>query len=69
MMARYSRRSSRIAKSELVRRTAFQTRAETIVAPAGYIDGFYNPRRSHSALGFISPTQFERSVARQTAFR
>jgi putative transposase len=54
-------------KSELVWRTAFQTRAEAIGALARYIDGFYNPRRRHSALGFISPTQFERSIAHQTA--
>ncbi len=32
-------------KSELVWRTAFQTRAEATVALARYIDGFYNPRR------------------------
>ena len=31
-------------KSELVWRTAFQTRAEAIAALARYIDGFYNPR-------------------------
>ncbi len=53
--------------SEVVWRTAFQTRAEAIAALALYIDGFYNPRRRHSALGFTSPTQFERSIAHQTA--
>ncbi len=47
-------------KSELVWRTAFQTRAEAQEALARYIDGFYNPIRRHSALGFISPAQFER---------
>ncbi|QGY03717.1 hypothetical protein MMSR116_18805 [Methylobacterium mesophilicum SR1.6/6] len=36
-------------------------------APAGYIDGFHNPRRRHAALGFTSPTQFERGIAPQTA--
>jgi putative transposase len=54
-------------KSELVWRTAFQTRAEAIDALARYIDGFYNPRRRHSALGFTSPTQFERGIAHHTA--
>jgi putative transposase len=54
-------------KSELVWRTAFQTRPEAIDALARYIDGFYNPRRRHSALGFTSPTPFERGIAHQTA--
>ena len=56
-----------VATCPLVWRTAFQTRAEAIAALARYIDGFYNPRRRHSALGFTSPTQFERGIAHQTA--
>ncbi len=51
-------------KSELVWCTAFQTRAEARDALARYIDGFYNPIRRHSALGFVSPAQFERRTAR-----
>ena len=54
-------------KSELVWRTMFQTRAEASKALARYIDGFYNPVRRHSALGFVSPAQFERHTASQTA--
>jgi putative transposase len=50
-------------KSELVWRTVFQTRAEATCAIGAYIDGFYNPVRRHSALGFLSPTQFERRAA------
>jgi transposase InsO family protein len=50
-------------KSELVWRTVFQTRAEATRAIGGYIDGFYNPVRRHSALGFLSPMQFERRAA------
>ena len=29
----------------------------------GYIEGFYNPRRLHSALGYISPAEMERRAA------
>jgi putative transposase len=47
-------------KSELIWRTVFQTRAEAKHAIGRYIDGFYNPVRRHSALGFSSPAQFER---------
>jgi putative transposase len=54
-------------KSELVWRTVFQTRAEAREALARSIDGFYNPLRRHSALGFLSPAQFERQTASQTA--
>ena len=54
-------------KSEMVWRTVFQTRAEAQMALARYIDGFYNPVRRHSALGFVSPAQFERQAARQNA--
>lgn len=42
-------------KAELVWRTVFQSRAEAATAIGRYVDGFYNPVRQHSALGFISP--------------
>lgn len=54
-------------KSELVWRTVFQTRAEARQSIGRYIDGFYNPVRRHSALDFVSPAQFERQTASQTA--
>lgn len=46
-------------KSELVWRTAFTTRRQAANAIGQYIEGFYNPRRRHSSLGYISPTAFE----------
>ena len=50
-------------KSELVWRTAFQTRDAATTALGRYIDGFYNPRRRHSALGYKSPISFEAETA------
>ena len=50
-------------KSELIWRTSFQTRPAAETALGRYIDGFYNPRRRHSALGWKSPVAFERKVA------
>src|SRR4051812_22834437 len=46
-------------KSELVWRTAFETRMDAEQAIGRYIDGFYNPVRRHSTLDFTSPAQFE----------
>jgi putative transposase len=42
----------------------FETRREAKLAVFDYLEGFYNPRRRHSAVGQISPAQYE---ARHTA--
>jgi len=44
---------------ELLDRQSFRTPAEARVAAFNYIEGFYNTRRRHSALGQISPCNFE----------
>lgn len=46
-------------KTELIWRTAFATRDQASKAIGQYIEGFYNPRRRHSSLGYVSPTAFE----------
>lgn len=50
-------------KSELIWRTSFQTRHQADKSIGNYIDGFYNPVRRHSALGFKSPIRFEAETA------
>lgn len=45
---------------ELLDRKRFKTQAEARMAVFDFIEGFYNPRRRHSALGQISPLNFER---------
>ena len=47
-------------KSELIWPVAWQSRQQAENAVARYIDGFYNPVRRHSSLGFKSPIAFER---------
>lgn len=54
-------------KSELVWRTVFKTRNQAQIEIGRYIDGFYNPRRRHSALGYQSPIQFESEPLRMAA--
>ena len=50
-------------KAELIWRYVWQTRRDVEVAIFEYINGFYNPRRKHSALGWKSPLAFERLAA------
>ena len=46
-------------KTELLYRNAWPTRQAARTAIFEYIEGFYNPRRRHSALGYLSPSEFE----------
>jgi putative transposase len=46
---------------ELLDRHRFRTHAEARMAVFDYLEGFYNPRRRHSALGYLSPADYERS--------
>jgi len=44
---------------ELLDRRVFRTRVEARMEVFRYIEGWYNPRRRHSALGYLSPVNFE----------
>ena len=46
-------------KTECVYRTSFATRQQARSALFDYVETFYNPKRRHSALGYVSPMQFE----------
>jgi putative transposase len=45
---------------ELLDRCRFRTQAEAQPVVFDFIEGWYNPRRRHSALGYLSPIVFER---------
>ena len=47
-------------KKELVRKTIFYTRGEARDKIFEYIEMFYNAKRRHSYLGYISPNEFEK---------
>ena len=46
-------------QTELFNRTTFKTRDQARLELFQFIEGFYNPRRRHSALGYLSPEQYE----------
>ena len=47
-------------ETELLMRHRFATRKAARLALFDYIEAFYNSHRRHSALGYLSPAQFER---------
>ena len=49
---------------ELLDRRRFKTQADARMAVFSYIEGWYNPRRRHSALDYESPVNFEKNRER-----
>jgi putative transposase len=47
---------------ELLARRRFASQAEARVAVFSFVEGWYNPVRLHSALGYRSPTDYERQM-------
>jgi putative transposase len=47
-------------ESELIDRTSWATPTEARAAVFEYIEVFYNRQRRHSAIGYLSPDEFER---------
>ncbi|PNG24262.1 IS3 family transposase [Methylocella silvestris] len=45
---------------ELLDRRRFRSHSEARMAVFHFIEGFYNPSRRHSALGYLSPIEYER---------
>jgi putative transposase len=52
---------------ELLERERFQSQAEARMKVFDFIEGWYNPRRRHSSLGYRSPITFERDHAVRAA--
>jgi putative transposase len=47
---------------ELLSRRRFKTQTEACLAVFEWIEGWYNPHRRHSSLGYLSPVNFERRL-------
>jgi putative transposase len=52
---------------ELIDRSRWRTHAAARMAVFDYIEAFYNPRRRHSGLGYLSPADFERRALQTIA--
>jgi len=44
---------------ELLARRRFTSQAEARMAVFSYIEGWYNPTRRHSGIGYLSPIAYE----------
>jgi putative transposase len=51
---------------ELIDRRRFRSQAEARMAVFTFVEGWYNPRRRHSALGYLSPVDYERRSQAQS---
>jgi len=51
---------------ELLDRRRFRSHAEARMAIFTFIEGWYNPQRRHSGLGYLSPIQYEVRSKRET---
>jgi putative transposase len=49
-------------KIERVARKVYRTRDQAKADVFDYIERFYNPRRRHSTLGYLSPVEFEKKM-------
>jgi transposase InsO family protein len=52
-------------QTELLDRSRWTSRTELSQAVFAYLEGFYTPRRRHSALGYLSPADYETAATRR----
>jgi len=51
-----------LAEAERTARKLYRTRDEAKADVFDYIERFYNPKRRHSTIGYLSPMEFESQV-------
>jgi putative transposase len=56
-------------EKELLKHRRFKSKAEAKMALFEWIEGWYNPHRRHSAIGRLSPNNFERKLTIENTVR
>jgi transposase InsO family protein len=56
---------SELTECELLARRRFASQAEARMATFSYIEGWYNPARRHSGIGYLSPIAYETGMAHE----
>jgi transposase InsO family protein len=54
-------------KTELVYHEKYEGRQDTLHSIFEYIEAFYNRQRRHSALGYLSPAEYEKQILKLCA--
>jgi len=54
---------------ELLDRCSFKTQLEASMAIFELIEGWYNSRRRHSAIDYLSPLDYERTYRKEAFYR
>jgi putative transposase len=54
---------------ELLDRRHFKTQIEARMAVFEFMEGCYNPRRRHSAIGYLSPIDYENTQRQNSSYR
>ena len=52
---------------EVINRRTFKSQAEARIAIFTWLEGWYNPHRRHSSLGYLSPMNYERRMLLRAA--
>ena len=52
----------RSLKKECIRKRIYKTRDMARADVFDYIERFYNPKRRHSTIGYLSPMEFKRQA-------
>src|SRR5262245_60811107 len=52
---------------ELLERSTFRTKAEAEAVVFQFLEGWYNPHRLHSSLGYVSPINYEKAYHQNAA--